>query len=94
MFKYLTFFRRRNKKALKLTSVRCPRQPSEPPRVSEPQESTNSLPNSEVIVTFQKLNVLTMKKQGIHSGSTETESDATIPKLLFPIVVVLGGSEC
>lgn len=94
MSKCLPFFRRRNKKASR--SLLCgahdnPMSPGEKARLRSPQ---SAFPNSEVIFTFEKRNVLTMKKRGIHPESAEKESDASSPKLLLPIVVALGGSEC
>jgi len=93
MSKCLLFFRRRNKKASRSLPYGAhdnPMSPGEKARLRSPQSASI---DSEVIFTFEKGNVLTMKKRGIHAESAEKESDASSPKLLLPIVVTLGGSE-
>ena len=93
MSKCLSFFKRRNKKPSR--SPLCgaldnPVSPREEERLRSPQSAS---PSSEVILTFKNGNFLTLKKQAMHPESTEKGTDATRPRLLLPIIVVLGGSE-
>ena len=66
----------------------CDRSPSPKVRVKSPQSAE---PGSEVLFTFENRNgLLNKKKQTIHAGTAENEQEPTSPKLLLPIVVVLG----
>lgn len=65
--------------------------PGEVGRFRIPQYAT---PSIEVIFPFEKGNVSTLKKQALQPESAEKESDATSPKLLLPIVLVLGRLGC
>lgn len=60
-------------------------------KLTSPQSAWLS---SEVIFTFENGDVLNKKKKNMHIESTEKKHDATSPKLLLPIIVALGGSEC
>jgi len=93
MSKCLSFFKRRNKKPSRSPlcgALNNPVSPGEEERLRSPQSAS---PSSEVILTFKKGNALALKKQAMHPESTEKETDATRPRLLLPIIVVLGGSE-
>lgn len=62
--------------------------PKEATTVKSPQSAVPS-PEFEVIYTFENGNALNKKKQAMHPGTAKKEGDATSPKLLLPIVVVL-----
>ena len=87
MSKCLPFLRRRRKSNSLLACDRS-QSPKETLRVESPQSAD---PVSEVIFTFQNGNcALNKKKQTMHAGTAENEEEPTSPKLLLPIVVVLG----
>ena len=66
----------------------CDMSPSPKVRVRSPQSAE---PGSEVFFTFENRNgLLNKKKQTMHAGKAGSEQEPTSPKLLLPIVVVLG----
>ncbi len=64
--------------------------PEEAMSVKSPQ---STVPSPEVIHTFKNGNAFNKKKQNMHPGTADKERDATSPKLLLPIVVVLADSD-
>ena len=87
MSKCLPFLRRRRKSISLLLGNNSP-SPKETVRVESPQSVD---PGSEVIFTFESGNgAFNKKKQTMHVGTAENEQEPTSPKLLLPIVVVLG----
>lgn len=60
-------------------------------KLTSPQSASSS---SEVVFTFENGNVFSKKKQSMRPELAEKKRDATGPKLLLPIITVLGRSEC
>ena len=87
MSKCLPFLRRRRKSISLLACDKSP-SPKETVGVESPQSAD---PGSEVIFTFENENgAFNKKKQIMHVGTAENEEEPTSPKLLLPIVVILG----